>query len=81
MGYGGDLLDLPPGRGRLFFDLSYGKIAAAQIAEAEDKGWRTLDGLTMLAAQAAYSFEIWFGEMPDLDAALRRCQAAMTAIS
>ena len=81
MGYGGDVLDLPPGRDRLFFDLSYGKIAAAQIAEAEDKGWRTLDGLTMLVAQAAYSFEIWFGEMPDLDAALRRCQTAMKAIS
>ncbi|MEL6859361.1 MAG: shikimate dehydrogenase [Pseudomonadota bacterium] len=81
MGYGGEVLKLAAGRDRLFFDLSYGKISAAQIAEAADQGWRTMDGLTMLVAQAAYSFEIWFGEMPDLDAALRRCQMAMKAIS
>ena len=81
MGYGGDVLELPSGGQRLFFDLSYGKISAAQIAEAALKGWRTLDGLTMLVAQAAYSFEIWFGELPDFDAAMQRCQTAMKATS
>lgn len=81
MGYGGDILSLPAGEDRTFFDISYGKIAAPQIEHAISKGWRVKDGLTMLVAQAAYSFEIWFGEMPDLDAGLRRCQNALKAVS
>lgn len=81
MGYGGEILSLPAGKDRTFFDISYGKIAAPQIEHAISKGWRVKDGLTMLVAQAAYSFEIWFGEMPDLDAGLRRCQNALKAVS
>ena len=81
MGYDGDVLNLPDGNGRLFFDISYGKIAASQIAQAASRGWRTQDGLTMLIAQAAYSFEIWFGEKPDADAAIRRCEMALKAVS
>ncbi|MFN3213298.1 MAG: shikimate dehydrogenase [Henriciella sp.] len=79
MGYGGDVLALPKGEGRTFFDISYGKIAAPQLAHAAEQGWNTKDGLTMLVAQAAYSFESWFGEMPSFDAALERCQFAIRA--
>ena len=81
MGHDGAILDLPDGDGRLFFDISYGKIAAAQLAHAAKRGWQVRDGLTMLVAQAAFSFEIWFGEMPDLESALRRCRAALEAVS
>lgn len=81
MGYSHSTLDLPPGRDRLFFDISYGKVAAPQIEIARDLGWRTKDGLTMLVAQAAYSFEIWFGEKPDLKAGLDRCEMALRAVS
>ncbi|NQY15149.1 MAG: shikimate dehydrogenase [Henriciella sp.] len=81
MGYQGDILDLPAGDGRLFFDISYGKVAAPQLTHARDRGWQTKDGLSMLVAQAAVSFEIWFGEAPDRAAALERCQWAMKAVS
>ena len=79
MGYSGDLLSLTDGDGRTFFDISYGKVAAPQLDLASQKGWRVKDGLTMLVAQAAYSFESWFGMMPDLETALERCQRAIRA--
>lgn len=69
-GHGGAALALPPGGQRLFFDMSYGAAAAAQLDVARTGGWRAEDGLGMLVAQAAVSFEIWFGIRPDLDAAL-----------
>lgn len=81
MGYDGAILDLPDGQDRLFFDISYGKIAEPQVSHAAERGWRTRDGLSMLVAQAAYSFEIWFGEKPDHSAALRRCETALRAVS
>lgn len=80
MGYTGNVLDLPVGDGRLFFDISYGNIASHQIAHAATQGWRTQDGLTMLVAQAAFSFEIWFDEKPNISAAMRRCEMALRAI-
>lgn len=81
MGHGGSILDLPDGAGRIFFDISYGKVSAPQLDHARAQGWQTRDGLIMLVAQAAYSFEIWFGERPDMQAGLRRCRAALEAIS
>ena len=81
MGYGGEIFDLPKGKDRIFFDISYGKTSARQIDHASTQGWRTRDGLNMLVAQAAFSFEIWFGEMPDREAGLRRCRAALEALS
>ena len=79
MGYNGEIMQPPKGKGRTFFDISYGKISKPQLAHAAANGWQTRDGLTMLVAQAAYSFEIWFGELPDLEAGMRRCRAAMEA--
>lgn len=81
LGYDGSFFELPNGEDRLFFDISYGKISAAQIDHAVQTGWRTKDGLSMLVAQAAISFEIWFGEKPDQAAAMRRCQNALKAVS
>lgn len=81
MGHSDSIIHLPEGDGRLFFDLSYGKISASQIGHAADRGWRTKDGVSMLVAQAAYSFNIWFGEQPDQTAALRRCEMALKAVS
>lgn len=81
MGYQGNLLELPDGADRLFFDISYGKISEPQLNHAADRGWRVKDGLTMLVAQAAFSFEIWFGELPDMAAGLKRCRAALEAAS
>lgn len=79
MGHQGDVLDLPEGSDRLFFDISYGKISEPQLTHAADRGWRVKDGLTMLVAQAALSFQIWFDELPDMAAGLKRCRAALEA--
>ncbi|MEO0608117.1 MAG: shikimate dehydrogenase, partial [Pseudomonadota bacterium] len=81
MGYSGETLDLPAGDGRTFYDISYGKICDAQLAHARKQGWQTKDGLSMLVAQAALSFEIWFQVLPDLDSGLHRCRFALQAAS
>jgi len=80
LGHAGGSLDWPPGKGRLVYDLSYGKVAENFLGPARAAGWQTVDGLRMLAAQAAFSFKIWFGIKPDIDAALDRCQRVLEAI-
>lgn len=77
LGHSGGTLSLPQADGGIFYDISYGKGAAASLAEAKRQGWRTLDGLGMLVAQAALSFEYWFGIMPDLAAAHTRARALL----
>lgn len=77
MGHEGKALDLPNGDGRPFFDISYGKVAAPQLRVAKENGWTVRNGLSMLVAQAAHSFEIWFGQKPDRATALKRCVAAL----
>ncbi|MEL6861284.1 MAG: shikimate dehydrogenase [Pseudomonadota bacterium] len=81
MGHSGEILSLPDGSGRIFYDISYGKIARRQLSHAEARGWQMKDGLGMLVAQAAYSFEIWFGQLPDFDTGLHRCRLALEAAS
>lgn len=79
MGHDDEILALPDGEGRIFFDLSYGKVSRRQLAHAEGQGWSVQDGLSMLVAQAAYSFEIWFGMLPDLESGMKRCRMALKA--
>ncbi|MGA1343932.1 MAG: shikimate dehydrogenase [Hyphomonas sp.] len=79
LGHSGGSLSLPVSDGAIFYDISYGKGATAALAEARLKGWRTLDGLGMLVAQAAFSFQHWFGLMPDLAGAHARARALLEA--
>lgn len=76
---GATLPTLAPGRGRPFLDLSYGKAAAGTLGSASASGWEPYDGLTMLVAQAAAAFHLWFGIWPDQAGALRACRAALEA--
>lgn len=79
LGHSGRTLDLPAGDQRIFYDISYGKAARDMLAQAETAGWKTLDGLGMLVAQAAFSFELWFGVLPDIESALARCRKLVEA--
>ncbi len=79
IGHHGGGLDWPDGRGRLLYDLSYGKAAQSILGPAAATGWRTVDGLGMLVAQAALSFRIWFSIDPDRQRARQRCQVALEA--
>jgi len=79
LGHGGGRLTLPESAGGIFYDISYGKGAAASLAEAQRKGWRTLDGLGMLVAQASLSFKLWFGVTPDLATAHTRARSLLEA--
>jgi shikimate dehydrogenase len=49
------------------FDLVYRAGETAWVRAARARGLRALDGLPMLIAQGAASFERWFGVAPDLD--------------
>ena len=76
---GASLPPLAAGRGRPFLDLSYGKAASATLNAAAQAGWAPHDGLTMLVAQAAAAFHLWFGIWPDQAKALHACRAAVSA--
>lgn len=64
-------------------DLSYGEAAVAFLAWARAAGVRdAVDGLGMLVEQAAESFRLWHGVMPDTDpvyAALRERDAVLVS--
>jgi shikimate dehydrogenase len=78
---GASLPTLPPGRGRPFLDMSYGKASETVLNQARLAGWASHDGLRMLVGQAAAAFRIWFGLVPDTDGALDACRAALAARS
>jgi shikimate dehydrogenase len=52
-------------------DLVYTPLETAFLAQAAERGCRTVDGLGMLLYQAAPAFERWFGVRPDVDGAAR----------
>lgn len=56
-------------------DLVYTPLQTRLLAEAEQVGCTTVDGLGMLLHQAVPAFERWFGKRPDVDDATR--QAAL----
>lgn len=66
-----DLTPLPPDC--TVFDAVYVPLETALLASARGRGLGTIDGLTMLIAQAALAFEIFFGVAPprQRDAELR----------
>jgi shikimate 5-dehydrogenase len=68
-----------PFGGRLVYDLTYGPGESRLLEEARTAGCRTLDGLSMLVAQAERQFEWWTGAAPApgvmRDAAERRVAA------
>lgn len=71
------------GRRTAAVDLSYGEAAVGFLAWARAAGVRdAIDGLGMLVEQAAESFRIWHGVMPDTDplyAALRERDAVLVS--
>lgn len=52
-------------------DLIYAPLVTPFLAEAQDRGCQTVDGLGMLLHQAAPAFERWFGHRPEVDEELR----------
>ncbi|MEE9381061.1 MAG: shikimate dehydrogenase [Hyphomonadaceae bacterium] len=77
LGHAGEAFDWPDGEGRPLYDISYGKTAEVFLAPARAKNWQTADGLGMLVAQAALSFEMWFGIKPGREIAMTRCKTAL----
>ncbi|WP_187334974.1 shikimate dehydrogenase family protein [Novosphingopyxis iocasae] len=56
-------LDLDPlKRGALVYDLVYKPVETALLRQAADRDLETVDGLSMLVAQAAFAFELFFGQ-------------------
>ncbi|MEL7259381.1 MAG: shikimate dehydrogenase [Pseudomonadota bacterium] len=58
-------------KGALVTDLVYAPLKTKLLAEAEDMGCVTVDGLGMLLHQAVPAFERWFGVRPEVDSATR----------
>ena len=57
-------------------DLVYNPMKTNLLAEAEQLGCTTVDGLGMLLHQAVPGFERWFGVRPDVDDATRQAALA-----
>ena len=74
LGHSGGRIELPTTNSGYFIDISYGAAASETLNAARASGWKTEDGLPMLVGQAADAFNIWFGETPDREAALKACR-------
>lgn len=58
-------------KGTLVTDIVYAPLKTQLLAEAEEMGCVTVDGLGMLLHQAVPGFERWFGVRPEVDSATR----------
>jgi shikimate dehydrogenase len=56
----------------LVTDIVYNPMITPLLAQAQERGCFTVDGLGMLLHQAVPGFERWFGRAPQVDAELRR---------
>jgi shikimate dehydrogenase len=65
--------------GAIIADIVYRPLETPLLAAARSRGLATMDGLGMLIHQAALSFELWFGIMPDVAKARARLMAALAA--
>ena len=57
--------------GQIVTDLVYTPLKTKLLAQADQAGCTTVDGLGMLLHQAVPGFERWFGQRPDVDSATR----------
>jgi shikimate dehydrogenase len=64
-----NLRSLPPSA--VVVDLVYAPLKTELLRQAEDRGFRTADGLGMLLYQAVRGFELWFGVKPEVTPELR----------
>jgi len=58
--------------GAVVTDIVYVPLMTDLLKSAEEKGYRTVDGLGMLLHQAKAGFEAWFGVKPEVDEGLRQ---------
>lgn len=65
--------------GSLAIDLMYGAAAEPFLAWARSHGAQSRDGLGMLVEQAAQSFYLWFGQMPETAPVLASLRAEIEA--
>ncbi|MCC5877559.1 MAG: shikimate dehydrogenase [Candidatus Sumerlaeia bacterium] len=65
---------MPPGGHAL--EAVYAPLRTRFLCDAESKGLRTSDGLSMLVEQGAVSFEFWFGTKPDRAVMRRALESA-----
>lgn len=78
MGHSGQKIDLSGSlfhSDSLFYDLNYATAAKPLEDFCLQTGVRFSDGLGMLVEQAALSFELWTGEMPETDRVLKALRA------
>lgn len=65
-------IDLAPlGAAAVVYDIVYVPLETALLAQARQRGHRTVDGLGMLLQQAGFGFHKWFGAHPQVTSELR----------
>ena len=52
---------------KIAYDLIYNPLETRFLADARQQGCLTINGIEMLAAQAARQFELWTGEKPPVE--------------
>ncbi|MFN2131769.1 MAG: shikimate dehydrogenase [Anaerolineae bacterium] len=58
-------------------DLVYRPLETKLLRQAQSAGAKTIDGLGMLIAQGALSFEMWTGQWPPVDVMRAACEAVL----